>query len=119
MNIQQTNTILYCHRWTDTLAFYRDILKFPITHQNEWFVEFQLTPQSYLSVANADRATINSVEGQGITLAWQVNDIDALHGDLQTQGITVTPMQKKWGAHVFYIHDPEGHRIEFWQPLPQ
>lgn len=117
MNIQRTNTILYCQRWTNTVAFYRDILKFSITHQNDWFVEFRLTSQSYLSVANADRATIDSVEGQGMTLAWQVDDIHGLHADLQKQDVTVTAIQEKWGAHVFYIHDPEGHRIEFWQPL--
>lgn len=117
MNIQQTNTILYCDDWAAAVAFYRDILHFSINYQNDWFVEFQLTAQSYLSVADASRATIDSVNGQGITLAWQVDDMQRVYADLQEQGITVTPIQQKWGAHLFYIHDPEGHRIEFWQPL--
>jgi len=117
MDIHQTNTILYCRQWTNTVAFYRDLLQFSISHQNDWFVEFRLTSQSYLSVADAERATIKSADGQGITLTWRVDDIHHLHRDLQTKGITVTPIKPKWGAHVFYIHDPEGHRIELWQPL--
>lgn len=116
MIIRRTNMILYCDRWAETVAFYRDILDFPIQHQNDWFVEFQLTPQSFLSIAQAERATINSADGDGITLTMQVEDIQHLHAQLEEQSMTVTPIQKKWGATVFYIHDPEGHRIEFWQP---
>lgn len=101
----------------ETVAFYRDILQFEVNHQNEWFVEFRLTDAAYLSVANADRATINSVDGEGITLTWQVDKLHSIHANLQNQQVTVTPIKQKWGAHVFYIHDPEGHRIEFWQPL--
>lgn len=119
MNIQQTNTILYCDHWADTVAFYRDILHFSINFQNDWFVEFQLTTQSYLSVADASRATIESVAGQGITLTWQVDDIQRVYTDLQKQGVTVTPIQQKWGARLFYIHDPDGHRIEFWQVVEE
>lgn len=118
MIIERTNTILYCHHWAETVTFYRNILQFSITHQTDWFVEFQLTDNAYLSIADTRRATIESVAGQGITLSWQVADIDAAHDNLHQQGIKTTSIQRKWGARLFYLHDPEGHRIEFWQPLP-
>jgi catechol 2,3-dioxygenase-like lactoylglutathione lyase family enzyme len=117
MKVEQTNTILYCQKWSETVAFYRDVLEFFVSHQTDWFVEFQLTNGVYLSIADERRATIQSVDGQGITLSWQVADVDTMHSALQQQGIEVTSIRQKWGGRLFYFRDPEGHRIEFWQPL--
>lgn len=117
MEILRTNTILYCRHWPETVAFYRDMLEFPVTHQTDWFVEFQVVPQSYLSIADESRASIQSVNGQGITLSWQVADLQTIYAALQGKSIIVSPIRQKWGASLFYLHDPEGHRIELWQPL--
>ena len=116
LGLERTNTILYCREWRATVRFYRERLSLPVSFENEWFVEFQLTEDSYLSIANAARATIRDVEGQGITLSWSVPDLAQTRQRLSLRGITVTPIQHKWGAHLFYCHDPEGHRLEFWSP---
>lgn len=117
MQIQRTNTILYCQKWMETVTFYRDIFGFPITHQTDWFVEFKLSEQAYLSIADEKRASVKSVNGQGITLSWMVLNLQDMHHMFVQQGITVSPIREKWGASLFYLHDPEGHRIELWQPL--
>lgn len=117
MIVQRTNTILYCRRWEATVAFYRDIFKFPLSYQRDWFVEFQVTGESFLSIANEKRATVQSVKGQGITLSWQVGDIENVHRACLEQDVEVSDIKKKWGAFVFYLHDPEGHRIELWQAI--
>ncbi len=57
---------------------------------------------------------IAPADGRGITLAWQVENLAEIHGHLASAGIQVTPMQRRWGAWVFYGYDPEGHRLEFW-----
>lgn len=114
--IERTNTILYCRRWAETVRFYRERLQFPVAFENEWFVEFQLHDNTFLSVANAARATIEAVDGQGITLAWRVVDVHAARRVCVAAGIETTAVRRRWGAYVFYCHDPEGHRIEFWQP---
>lgn len=111
---KRTNTILYCHLWSETVSFYKDWLKLPVAFANEWFVEFQLTETSYLSIANAARATIAAVHGQGVTLTWEVADVAALKAELEKMGITTTPLKRKWNALVLYCSDPEGHRLEFW-----
>lgn len=116
MIFERTNTILYCWKWSETVAFYRDILAFPIAFQNDWFVEFQLTDQAYLSIADESRASIHSVGGQGITLSWQIANLSAMRGTLIERNIVVSEIHQQWGASVFYLHDPEGHRIELWQP---
>ncbi len=112
--VDRTNTILYCRAWRATVHFYRTLLALPVSFENEWFIEFQLTAYSFLSIADASRATIRAVEGQGITLSWQVPDLNLMREHLLHEGVTVTPIQHKWAATLFYCHDPEGHRIEFW-----
>jgi catechol 2,3-dioxygenase-like lactoylglutathione lyase family enzyme len=106
--------VLYCERWAETVAFYRSILGLSVAFRNDWFVEFQLTSSSFLSVADSSRATIGAVQGQGVTLTWQVADVSEARTMLEANGIEVTEIQRRWGSNVFYCHDPEGHRIELW-----
>lgn len=42
MKIERANTILYCQKWSEVVTFYRDSLKFFVSYQTDWFVEFQL-----------------------------------------------------------------------------
>lgn len=111
---RRANTILYCRDWAATVEFYRDRLGLPVTFINDWFIEFQVSGDAYLSIADATRASIAAVEGKGITLAWQVDPLDEVWYALQKEGIVVTPIRRRWSARAFYCHDPEGHRLEFW-----
>ena len=113
--LERTNTILYCCRWQETVEFYRRRMGLPVLFENEWFVEFALTGDACLSIADARRATIESVHGQGITLTWRVANLREVKQRLEQRGIETTPIKYRWGAPVFYCHDPEGHRLELWQ----
>ena len=116
LQVQRANTVLYCARWNATVAFYRDVLGLTVTFANDWFVEFRLGESAFVSIADALRATIESANGHGITLTWQVADIDAARALLSERGVDATPIRPRWGARVCYLHDPEGHRIELWTP---
>lgn len=110
------NFIIYCKKWKETVAFYRNCLSLPVNYSNDWFVEFLLTESARLSVANEERASIKSSAGKGITLSLEVEDIARERTEIAEHGVTPTPIKKHaWGANVFYINDPEGNRIEFWQ----
>jgi catechol 2,3-dioxygenase-like lactoylglutathione lyase family enzyme len=117
LDIDRTNTVLYCERWTDTVAFYRSVLGLHVAFQNDWFVEFQLTSSSYLSIADASRATIAAVRGQGITLTWHVSDLERARALLEASAVDVSETRRRLGANVFYCNDPEGHRIELWSNI--
>lgn len=117
LSVDRTNFVLYCHKWRDTVEFYRGKLRLPVEFENDWFVEFRLTPDSYLSVADSRRTTIRPVHGQGMTLTLRVPDVNAVQTKLQRSGVEMTPIRRKWGALLFYCHDPEGHRLEFWQEI--
>ena len=114
LSIERTNTVLYCSRWQETVDFYRSVLDLPIAFANDWFVEFELTATSFLSVANAARSTIDAVGGQGITITAKVADVVTARQALVDRGVEVTPVQRRWGSAVVYLRDPERHRLELW-----
>ncbi|NOY68454.1 MAG: VOC family protein [Deltaproteobacteria bacterium] len=114
-SIGSVNTILYCASFEETLAFYRDILGLPITFSTGWFVEFSLGDRTRLSIADETRASIKSCSGKGITISLEVEDIEGVHKKLEISGCDPTEIKKHpWSARFFFIHDPEGHRLEFW-----
>ncbi len=111
-----TNTILYCKEWEETVEFYRDKLKLPIIFATDWFVEFGLNAMSRLSIADEKRSSIKSCGGKGITLTLEVDDIEASWEQAKKNGLKPTQLREhQWDARVFYIFDPEEHRIEIWQ----
>jgi catechol 2,3-dioxygenase-like lactoylglutathione lyase family enzyme len=112
--IKRSNTILYCRNWKNTVRFYRDVLKFGINHETEWFVEFQLADNTYLSIANAANTSIKSADGGGITISWQIEDVESTYLRFNKLGIKTTKLKNVWDAQAFYIFDPEGHRLELW-----
>ncbi|MDT8397990.1 MAG: VOC family protein [Pseudomonadales bacterium] len=118
MKTLSANTILYCLKWRETVGFYQDKLGFPVALAKDWFVEFKTAETSFLSIANADRATIETNAGRGVTLSFRVEDLSVLHARLLAQKLKPTGIfMHAWGSPVFYIHDPEGNRLEFWSAV--
>jgi catechol 2,3-dioxygenase-like lactoylglutathione lyase family enzyme len=114
VTVRRSNTILYSARWEETVAFYRTTLALPVEFENDWFVEFAIGPGVSVSVADAERATIAPGHGAGITLSFQVDDLDELRSELLGAGIDVGRVSRRWGAPVVYLRDPSGNRLEFW-----
>jgi predicted enzyme related to lactoylglutathione lyase len=119
MQIKSTNIILYCKKWGETVAFYQTGLNLPVTASTEWFVEFQLTNTSRVSVADESRTSIKSASGGGITITLQVTDVETTRTQIETAGLHPTAIKEVWGAKAFYVFDPEGNRIEFWSGRPK
>jgi len=117
MDVKTANTILYCKKWEETVRFYRDYLNLAVNFSTDWFVEFQVSTTTRISIADEKRATITSAKGKGITLSFEVENIDYAWRDADKSGLYPTAVTKHpWDALVFYLYDPEGHRIEIWQP---
>ncbi len=112
--VERFNTILYCRHWRPTVSFYRDELRLPVIAEYDWFVELRITAGSSLSIADAAKATIGDVGGQGITLSWRVTDLAATRRRLSDGGLEPSDIRALGDASAFYVADPEGHRIEVW-----
>ncbi len=111
------NTVLYCRRFAQSVAFYETVLGLDRGFANDWFVEFRVAPGAYLSVADEARASVKSAGGAGITLTLRCDDVDDVHHRLVAHGVapgSVGP--RPWGAWGFLVRDPEGTRIEVWTP---
>lgn len=113
-HINRTNTILYCDRWQDSVAFYRDVLGLPVTHATDWFVEVHLHDTAHLSLADASRSTIDAGHGAGITLSVRVTDLDAARSAVAEAGVPVSEPRPRWGSRYVEFRDPEGVRVELW-----
>lgn len=114
MTIRGNNTILYCRHWAETVHFYERRLHVPVTMRRDWFVEFRLGPDTTLSIADEQRATIKSGGGAGVTISLRVPDAEQTRSDLVSDGLDPEPLRSIWGARAFFLRDPEGHRLEFW-----
>ncbi|MDF7800102.1 methyltransferase domain-containing protein [Pontiellaceae bacterium B1224] len=119
MDIEIVNTILYCERWSETVAFYRDVLALPVKAGTGWLVEFAVASNACLSVADARRTSIQSGSGAGITLTFKVANLHDMHEELGSKRIAVEPIRDcRMGGQAFFLRDPEGNRLEFWADSP-
>jgi len=117
-SLKTTNMILYCKEWDKTVRFFRDQLHLPVNFSTDWFVEFRLTTISRLSIADERRSSIKSSGGKGVTLALEVEDIEAVREYTEKAGLKPTAIRRHpWDARVFHLFDPERHRIEIWQTV--
>lgn len=114
IDVERTNTILYCDRWSDAVAFYRDALGLAVVFENDWFVEFAVGAGAFVSVADAARSSMAPGDGSGLTLSWRVADVTAVRSELRRRGVDVGAVGSRWGAATFDVCDPSGNRIEFW-----
>lgn len=114
IEIGRTNTVLYCDRWPEVVAFYRDVLGLAVTFENEWFVEFAVHPGAHVSIADARRSSVRAGDGAGLTLSWQVMDVEAVRDTLAAAGASVGEIGTRFGSPVVDVFDPAGNRIEFW-----
>jgi catechol 2,3-dioxygenase-like lactoylglutathione lyase family enzyme len=48
---------------------------------------------------------------------WRVADLEAFCARLEAAGVTVEKQENCEYGHFAWIHDPEGHRVELYQPL--
>ena len=100
------------------VRFYRDQLQLPVNFSIDWFIEFYLPPNARLSIADEKRSTIKSSSGNGITLTFQVEEIESVHKHVDNLGLKPTAIRKhQWDAMVFHLIDPESNRLEVWQSI--
>ena len=73
-------------------------------------------PQVVFALFRQDNAYFPLVQKAMINL--QVDDLDGLLDRLIGEGVTVDPKRESYSFGKFgWITDPEGNRVELWQPL--
>jgi predicted enzyme related to lactoylglutathione lyase len=73
-----------------------------------------------IAVAFFPRASAHFPVAQPAMLNFQVDDLDGLLDKLLSAGVTVDPKREdsEYGRFGWFT-DPEGNRVELWQPSPE
>jgi catechol 2,3-dioxygenase-like lactoylglutathione lyase family enzyme len=98
-----------------SVAFYRK-LGFELVYGGE---------RATFSSLKAGGAFVNLAASPGYEHRWwgraifRVDDVDALHRELQAQGLMPgSPRDAPWGERFFHVIDPDGHELSFAELLP-
>jgi catechol 2,3-dioxygenase-like lactoylglutathione lyase family enzyme len=115
--IESFHTVLFCREWDACVAFYRDVLGFPVADRKRGFVEFEVAPNARIGLIRSDGESAVNKNGRAFILSFRVADVEEVHKMLSEHSRETTAVkQHAWGARVFELRDPEGRRLEFWTP---
>jgi|YNPNPStandDraft_1061719.scaffolds.fasta_scaffold176343_2 catechol 2,3-dioxygenase-like lactoylglutathione lyase family enzyme len=107
-----------------SVAFYGDVIGMDINYEEPHFAivavgDFRIVLHTEPEPArrrNTNRADGQPRKGEGATLQFEVEDVDAFHQALVEQGVSplTEPTDQAWGWREFAVADPDGYRLVFW-----
>ena len=103
-------------------AWYAEHLGVPV---GKWGTSFQwsdevpaATGQTAWSIFPQDTNHFGEGSQQAAMINYRVDDLDELLKKLEAAGVTIDPKRDEASYGKFaWITDPEGNRVELWQPL--
>lgn len=110
----------------ETKAFYRDILGFGVTFENNFYLLMH-TPShqaeiSFLLPNHPSQQYLfhEAFQGKGVFLTIEVDDVDSIYQDLKKKGIEIKIdlRDEPWGDRHFAIQDPNGIGIDIVKYSP-
>jgi catechol 2,3-dioxygenase-like lactoylglutathione lyase family enzyme len=116
-------TVLLCSKMQETKAFYLDVMGFPLAHDSENWVSFQvgsalltLRPRGPWAAWHDGPIAPGSV---AVQLAFRVAPhlIDSCHATLQSRGVTILSPPRdipSWHHRALFFRDPEDNVIEIY-----
>jgi lactoylglutathione lyase len=102
------------------VAFYRDVIGFPLQHQRGPYAQFATgTTRFALYERAAMAATLGVDDPPAFEIGSKVADVDAAFFELLAKGAVpaVEPADRPWGQRTAYVRDPDGHYVELAQDL--
>ncbi|MEL7046999.1 MAG: VOC family protein [Pseudomonadota bacterium] len=104
---------VFSTRWDESLAFYRDVVGFPLSYCDEslGWAQFSLG-WAYLGLERCgpdDEST--DLVGRFVGTSIEVEDIHHVFETLSSRGVEFTgpPAQQSWGGTLAHFKDPDGN----------
>jgi catechol 2,3-dioxygenase-like lactoylglutathione lyase family enzyme len=113
-------TILIVDELDTAVAFYRDVVGFPLQHQSGPYAQFATGRTRFaLYQRDAMTQTLGVDDAPRFEIGCKVADVDAAYAELVGNGATaaVPPADRAWGQRTAYVRDPEGNYVELAQDL--
>lgn len=116
--------ILFVADLVRSVAFYRDVVGFPLKFVDAGYAEFGTTAVSF-ALYESRRAEwlIGSPvrPGPAAEIVLVVDDVDAERERLAAAGVPLLtePTDRPWGHRTLHVADPDGFVVEFAQEIPR
>ncbi len=107
---------VFTQKWEESLAFYRDVIGFPVTFADAemGWAQFDLqTAGIGLERLDPDDEEAKELVGRFVGTSIEVEDIDAVYTDLIAKGVPFLgkPEAQPWGGKLAHFKDPDGNVI--------
>ena len=105
---------IFSFKWEEALAFYRDLMEFPLTFADPdlGWAQFQVG-SAYLGLerCDPDDEEAKTLVGRFVGTSIEVDDIQGAYDRLRAKGVvfTGTPTQQVWGGILAHFEDPDGN----------
>jgi lactoylglutathione lyase len=104
--------IVFVSDMDKSVAFYRDVLGFPLKHQSHKWTDFdtgETTLALHLAEAGEDAHSHATMPAGHCRVGLTVPDLDAFHQELVAKGVKCLqpPKKQDWGTLAVYA-DPDG-----------
>lgn len=118
-----THSVLYASNFGNLLAFYRDVIGFKVSAEQEDFAEFEtkevtlaLLGPSVVKQLLGDDAKKSAGERARSHLSLSVEDVDVAYSELKEKGAKFLkpPMTQPWGQRTAFLSDPEDNLWEVY-----
>jgi predicted enzyme related to lactoylglutathione lyase len=106
---------LYVRDMERAKAFYRDVLGLALEGDHDW-VETALPGGVRFALHLSHEGAAAEPSSSGINVDFEVPDIDAAAERLRAAGIDVGEIHRERYGSFFTFVDPEGYRLELYQP---
>lgn len=121
MKIKKTMPIICTEKLDAVRDFYTRHFDFKVTFDYPGqFLGLRSQQNAELELAFAGPSDCGGpYEGQGATLCFEVDDVDAEHARLSTAGLTIGPplQNNPWGDRSFGTVDPAGVAVYVYTPI--
>ena len=121
MKIKKTMPIICTEKLDDVRDFYTRHFDFKVTFDcPEKYLGLRAKKNAEMEIAFAGPSDCGGpYGGQGATLCFEVDDVDAEHARLSAAGLTIAPplQDNPWGDRSFGTVDPAGVSVYVYRPI--
>jgi catechol 2,3-dioxygenase-like lactoylglutathione lyase family enzyme len=102
------------------VAWYRDVLGLPLEAWGGAALRYDAPDHPPALIWNALPASTSyfAPSTGGFMINYAVDDMEAFLGRLRVKGVDILKRQDDATGRFAWILDPEGNKIEFWEPKP-
>jgi catechol 2,3-dioxygenase-like lactoylglutathione lyase family enzyme len=114
--IDFNHVLIYVRDVNRAVRFYRDRLGFPIIEEEEGYARLRSPRGNSTLGLHHLTGRMRPSQHQGITLYFEVKNLDQLCRQLSSEGVRFEQMPEDmpWGWRHAYLRDPDGHKLSLY-----